>query len=225
MSYCPKCGALNDESALFCVHCGASLAGGVASNGAGAAGQTVNPFQVGANSQTVGYDLAGEAPESPSNAIRAFVICMKKYANPNGRAGRAEIWGFWLVQYLVGMLTAGLTTFSALRSQGALPLGAKATSWFGLILGLVFFLPNVCVFIRRLHDLGMSGWFALIRFVPGVIVAAVNLFFFAGNLEASQRYVLLGISIVAGLFWLVIALIPSSKEPNKYGLPPQRRRR
>ena len=225
MSFCPKCGALNDDGAMFCVRCGAAIETDAVARGYETARQAANPYQVGADTQTVGYDVSGDAPEIPSNAFRAFIICMKKYANAKGRASRSEIWGFWLVQYVAGILTTGWTLYS-IRTNGPSMISAlRTTSWIGLALSFILFLPNVCVFIRRLHDVGMSGWCALIRFAPQVFVGAYNMFFFTGNVGSSRRTVLLGISLVGGLFWLVISLIPSSKQPNEYGLPPQRRRR
>ncbi len=227
MSFCTKCGAQNDDGALFCVQCGAALADGGSLNDATTTSQTANPFQVGAETQTVGYDVSGEAPEIPSNPFRAFIICLKKYANAKGRASRSEIWWFWLVQFVAGMLTTGVgyyLYYSSGSGTEAIPFLITA-SRIGLALRLIFFLPNACVFIRRLHDVGMTGWFVLIGFAPSVLVGAYKTFFFTGNMEISSGLVLRGLTLVGGLFWLVISLIPGSKEANEYGLPPHRRRR
>lgn len=43
------------------------------------------------------------------------------------------------------------------------------------------------LFIRRLHDLGYSGWFSLLIFVPVLNAAmGLGLIFFSGNLEANK---------------------------------------
>ena len=45
----------------------------------------------------------------------------------------------------------------------------------GTIAGLALFLPGLCVLVRRLHDLGKSGWWFLIALIPflGIIVLLV----------------------------------------------------
>ena len=202
MSYCAFCGAANQEDAAFCSQCGAELQGAVpqSANEYGTS-TAANPFQVGADSRTVGnYDLTGEAPEVP-NPIRAVAICLKKYASTKGRAGRAEIWGFWLFTGFVGVLLATLMSFaSATPNRGEFEIltnAELALLLIGLAFGLLTLLPHCCVFIRRLHDLGMSGWFLLLLMIPWL----------------------------GGLIALVISLTPGQPYPNEYGLPPQRKLR
>ena len=45
---------------------------------------------------------------------------------------------------------------------------------FYLAIALIHFLPGLALAIRRLHDVGKSGWFLLIALVP--IIGAVWLF-------------------------------------------------
>lgn len=39
-------------------------------------------------------------------------------------------------------------------------------SLIGLVISLGLFIPALAVMIRRLHDIGRSGWFCLLFFIP-----------------------------------------------------------
>lgn len=68
------------------------------------------------------------------------------YAQFDGRAGRSEYWWFYLFTVLAGL---------AAEIVGS-TVGNLAT--------LVFFLPGLAIAVRRLHDVGRSGWWVLILF-------------------------------------------------------------
>ena len=97
---------------------------------------------------------------------------MQNYANFNGRASRSEYW--WM------MLFAAFLYFPAIMIDnlaGLVIIESDPDSGIGLgplyllyILGML--LPVVSLAVRRLHDIGRSGWWYLIIFVPcvGVIV-------------------------------------------------------
>ena len=71
----------------------------------------------------------------------------KNYANFSGRAPRSAV-AYWL-------LFTVLVNIVATLSEGLLLDGVPV---FSGILGLVLFLPGLAVNIRRLHDIGKSGW-------------------------------------------------------------------
>ena len=82
------------------------------------------------------------------NFFNAVKICLaQKYAKFNGRASRSEYWYFTLFSFIVMVLSSG---------KGAL-LGL---AW------LVLFIPMLAVSVRRLHDIGKSGWYYLITLIP-----------------------------------------------------------
>ena len=195
MSFCPKCGAQNVEGAAFCAQCGTPIQN-VRPSQCGANPESAsNPFQVGSQTQTVGYDITGEAPEVP-NPFRAFVICMKKYADAKGRAGRAEYFGFGFVCFLIGFGIAFAVAFGVGMDGGDPEEAGQIASGILNVLFLAFIFPSWCVAIRRCHDLGYSGWLSLLNLIP-----LVNL-----------------------IFALVLLFVSGQPFPNKYGLPPQRRR-
>lgn len=90
-------------------------------------------------------------------------ICIRKYVTFSGRASRSEFWYFWLFQFIIGLvlnIVAYLVHFLA---------------FLPLISALFFFLPNMSVAVRRLHDIDKSGWWYWIILVPliGVILLLV----------------------------------------------------
>jgi uncharacterized membrane protein YhaH (DUF805 family) len=80
--------------------------------------------------------------------IEAIQTCFKKYANFNGRAGKAEFWWFFLFQVILSVV-AGMVS-----------------DILSLVVGLGLILPALAVGARRLHDIGKSGWLQLIWLIP-----------------------------------------------------------
>lgn len=83
------------------------------------------------------------------NMGQAISSCFSKYATFSGRATRSEYWFFYLfyiIMYFVGVIAAGAVGTSGLMYLFILPL------W----------LPQLAVTVRRMHDVGKSGWFILI---------------------------------------------------------------
>jgi uncharacterized membrane protein YhaH (DUF805 family) len=84
----------------------------------------------------------------------AIKSCLSKYVEFSGRAPRSEFWFWYLFQVLVAI--AALIVDGVLGTGGLLYMGAV----FGL------FLPGLAVTVRRLHDIGKSGWFYLFILIP-----------------------------------------------------------
>jgi uncharacterized membrane protein YhaH (DUF805 family) len=80
---------------------------------------------------------------------QSIAICLqRKYARFSGRASRSEFWWFMLFELLV-FLVASLIH-----------------DWVYLVAVLALLLPGTGVGVRRLHDVGRSGWWMLLYFVP-----------------------------------------------------------
>lgn len=89
-----------------------------------------------------------------------FLKCLKKYVNFSGRARRKEYWSFALFQFLT-------LIFPLLFLKGEL-----GTILLNIIVWGTF-LPGLAVSIRRLHDIGKSGWWllaGLTPFIGGIII-------------------------------------------------------
>lgn len=98
--------------------------------------------------------------------VEATKHCLQNYANFSGRASRSEYWFFFLF-YILAMITGTLLDNILLGGNGV--FNTLAT------LGLV--LPGIAVGVRRLHDLGKSGWWYLLVLLP-LIGSLVLLFWF-----------------------------------------------
>jgi uncharacterized membrane protein YhaH (DUF805 family) len=108
----------------------------------------------------------------------AIVSVFRNYATFSGRATRSEYWWFQLFQIVLFVLivVAGLLPVSIMNPD---PTESKPTVIIsGLIImlgGLALIIPNISVFVRRLHDIDFSGWFYFLSVIPGFgpIIAVV----------------------------------------------------
>ena len=108
----------------------------------------------------------------------------KHYADFSGRARRSEYWGTVLFN---GLIQAGLSIilsivatilFSSIEINGEVtfsPLFFLLPDIPIYIYGLVWLLPGLAVAVRRLHDIGKSGWNLLWILLP--IVGAIMLIY------------------------------------------------
>lgn len=88
-----------------------------------------------------------------------YLEVLKKYAEFSGRARRKEYWMFVLFNMIISFvleLVEGL-------------FGGPGILY--MIYGLAVLIPGLAVSVRRLHDVGKSGWFLFILLVP--IVGAI----------------------------------------------------
>jgi len=96
-----------------------------------------------------------------------YLAVLKKYTVFEGRAGRAEYWMFFLVNFVVALIVGVI--------DGMIAMGALSTLY-----GLGVLLPHLAVAVRRLHDTNRSGWWVLIGLVP-CIGWIVLIIFLAGD--------------------------------------------
>lgn len=100
-----------------------------------------------------------------------YLMALKKYAEFQGRAQRKEYWMFTLFNFLAMVL---------LGAVGAL-LGGGGEGGLGDVLqglyGLGVLVPGIAVTVRRLHDIGKSGWWGLVALIP--LIGSLILIYFA----------------------------------------------
>ncbi|MDA9110883.1 DUF805 domain-containing protein [Bacteroidia bacterium] len=109
-------------------------------------------------------------------------VVTQNYANFEGRARRREYWGFILF-YLIFYIGSAVV-FSLIDESLAAIAG---------IFALAMFVPNLAVAVRRLHDVGKSGWFLLIGLIP----------------------------LIGGIWLLVLNCTDSDAGTNEYGPNPK----
>lgn len=78
-----------------------------------------------------------------------FISALKNFSDFNGRARRSEYWYFALFAFLINFAIGFI-------------FGYLGMPIIGTILGLVLIIPNIAAAIRRMHDVGKSGWYCLI---------------------------------------------------------------
>lgn len=101
-------------------------------------------------------------------------VVFENYANFSGRARRSEYWYFTLGQVCLWLLFYAVLLFGVTGEDETTVM--ITMSVFGLLL-LATLLPTLAVSVRRLHDLGKSGGWYFLIFVPfGSIVLLVWFF-------------------------------------------------
>jgi uncharacterized membrane protein YhaH (DUF805 family) len=90
-----------------------------------------------------------------------FMIALRKYADFSGRARRKEYWMFVLVYLLISIVIG----FVLGLIGGILGLGSTLSDIVSLIVALGLLIPSISVGVRRLHDIGRSGWWILVPIV------------------------------------------------------------
>ncbi|RRB02366.1 DUF805 domain-containing protein [Larkinella rosea] len=86
--------------------------------------------------------------------IDNYVSVLKKFSDFNGRSRRSEYWYFVLVNVIVSQ---ALNFTNVLLFDNLALIG-----WVVMLFNLAILVPSIAVAIRRMHDVGKSGWYALI---------------------------------------------------------------
>lgn len=89
-----------------------------------------------------------------------YLKVLQNYANFNGRARRKEYWMFTLFNIIFTIIASILDNILGL---------ANDLTGYGpiyIIYALAMLIPGLAVAVRRLHDVGKSGWMLFIAFIP-----------------------------------------------------------
>ncbi len=144
--------------------------------------------------------------------------------SPFGRINRLTYLGFVVATYVLAMIVGVLL----LPFMRVLPLGGMLAVRF--LLGPVLFLyPGTCMAIKRLHDMGWSGFFILSPLAFPALGVAFLLFAVltepANGPDGDMRAIAFGgplmllFATMAGfaLFKLVLLVIPGQSRNNRFG--------
>jgi len=120
-----------------------------------------------------------------------FNVLTNKYADFSGRARRKEYWMWTLYVTLIFILAMIMDNVLGLNFE---LLGQDlGYGWLYMLAGIINFIPGLSIVVRRLHDVGKSGWFYLIILIP-----------------------------IIGFIWILILLCSDGvKEENKWGTNPK----
>ena len=114
------------------------------------------------------------------NFTQAIESVFNQYTGFSGRARRSEYWYFFLLTWIVGIaihLVVRLLHMSDTTQK------VLTTVW-----ELAVLLPSLAVSVRRLHDIGKSGWNILFGLIPiaGQIILLV--FFLRDSQPGTNEY-------------------------------------
>lgn len=167
-----------------------------------------------------------------TEAIRLFFTRAFDF---RGRSTRAEYWWVYLFNilvslaiYVVGIIAAGVSL--SRMSPMALFGGGSLVSILSTVYGLIIFIPNLALIVRRLHDINHSGWWVLgfiaIYVVAGILVAVgASMSFsaiFRGGSNGAIGLMAVGVvMMLATAIWQLVWLVtPSYPYDNKWGQGP-----
>ncbi len=124
---------------------------------------------------------------------------LRRYADFSGRSRRREFWSWvlaiWIASFILMYLDSALGLGgSASTYSGEEGVGFRMSGgWLTIIFMLAVFVPNLAVSVRRLHDVGKSGWMLLVALLP----------------------------IFGWLYLLFLYLQPGESGPNRFGPDPK----
>lgn len=122
----------------------------------------------------------------------------QNYANFSGRASRSEFWWFlvfyWIVIFVASIIDnlLGFRVITGETVAGTNVAIAYNPGWLSLIVWLVFLLPILGLWWRRLHDTDRSGLWSLLWFI----------------------------CCIGWIILVVWWASPGTPGPNKFGAPP-----
>ena len=184
---CKECGQSVSPNAVTCPNCGAPLK---ATRKCSECGK-----QIPEDAESCPYcGYSGKVSAAPNGEqprltfSESLSVCFsKKYATFTGRARRSEFWYFYLFNMIISF---SLNILMSAFMGSSMYMVMMVILW---LYSLAVLVPNLAVTVRRLHDIGKSGWNFLWVFLP-----------------------IIGVILL--LIWLVK---DSSKGENKYGASPK----
>lgn len=108
-----------------------------------------------------------------ATAVRS---CLNKYATFAGRAQRSEFWWWVLFSIIANVVAVAID---------AAVIGMPAVQ---ILVALGLILPGISVVVRRLHDVGRSGWWYWIGLVPVVGVIVLIYWFVTQGTAGSNEF-------------------------------------
>ena len=123
------------------------------------------------------------------DAIKSF---WSHYSKFKGRSRRSEYWWIQLFLVLTNLVVAAID-LALMNGDVDRFIANGGGGIVGLIWILVTIVPALAVLVRRLHDTGKTGWWAVIGFVP----------------------------LIGGIVLLVFTVLDSDAGENKFGVSPK----
>ena len=111
-----------------------------------------------------------------------YLEALKKYAVFNGRSRHKEFWYFVLVGGIIGITLQIIDRLIGTFSDSV------GTGLLSGIYSLTILVPSITVCVRRLHDIGRTGWWYLMVLVPFVGAIVLLVFTVQDGTTGSNEY-------------------------------------
>lgn len=126
---------------------------------------------------------------TPCQSAQLYIA---RFGSTEGRTSRSEFWWICAFVKIVTYLLLTVITFFLNHVLG--PEVYHQHTWMLYVPNIIVFCLNLLLLnlsIRRMHDLGLSGWFAILLFLP-----------------------------LLTILFMLICVLPSQHKSNKYGPDP-----
>lgn len=105
-----------------------------------------------------------------------YIDMWKNATNFDGRSRRKAYWMVVLVNFVISFILATLSVFFWIFDV------------ITTIYCIALILPGISLGIRRLHDIGKSGWWLLIGFVPIIGAVVLLIFYCMDSVPGENEY-------------------------------------
>lgn len=112
-----------------------------------------------------------------------YLKALRQYVDFNGRARRSEYWYFVLFSFLISIGLSLVDVFAF----GISPMTGESGLLSNLY-SLAVLLPTLGVTVRRLHDVGKSGWYILIALIPLIGAIWLLILFFTDSKPGTNKW-------------------------------------
>lgn len=183
--------------------------------------------------------------------MKWMLMPLRRYAAFGGRSRRLEFWMFMLFQLLVSILFyivivalywdtlvdmvsvygsagGGIDPGDDVPPEmffGGFGAGMGVVGIIGWIWGLALLIPNLAVAVRRVHDVGRSGWWVFALFAVYMIMNIVAGVTLAGAVSSPVPILvlllLLVVLVILSLILFIFCVLPGTPGPNRYGPDPK----
>ncbi|BAS45347.1 hypothetical protein SSCHL_0567 [Staphylococcus schleiferi] len=173
--------------------------------------------------------------------VEAYKYFWLNYFNFKGRSRRSEYWWVALWNFLIYVVTFFLA-FLCFFIPGVGPILGVILIIVILLYALATIIPNLALQVRRFHDVGFSMWIPMISFIVSIIYNVISGLspdedISEGNINGVDTkvtgnlnfdfipdwlgYTVLSLTIILNIVCLIIALLDSKEQVNKYGPSPK----
>lgn len=166
MIACPICSEQIEEGTSLCPHCHESL---------------IPNKECNENRHSIHTNKEQRATSFISHYF--INVILKHYADFKGKATRKQYW-LYILFYLVIVIAMSCAD-RLLEIDFQVYEESLGYGWLFTLVSLVLWIPSLAIIIRRLHDIGKSGWWILVALIP-----------------------------IAGIFWLLFLLCKKGNTVN-----------